>query len=421
MREKMGIFNIFSKLKEKVNNYTYAKMMNGYTPIFNSFGNDIYASDVVQNAIRCIQNDISKLNPKHIRVDPNTGLQTVVNDSINKLLKYGPNPLMTTTDFLEKIVYLREMNKNVFIYPAFNRISLGNGKYKREYTGLWPLNPIEADFLEDITGTLFIKFIFSQGDNVILPYKDIIHWRKDFGANDFLGGDETGNPNNKALLKLLDTNDFVMQGIKKSIKSSLSVKGIMKVHTMLDDEEQEKKRAEFEAKMKNSESGIIPMDIKGDYIPIKIDPKVVDKDTMEFIDKRILANYGVSLKIFNGDFTEEDYQAYYEKKLEPMIISLGRAFTKTLFTDRELEVGNEIIFYQQGLMYMNTSNKINAVDILTRLGTITDNEVLSIFGYPPFEGGDVRHMSLNYINRDIADQYQLAGATKKAKEGDNSE
>lgn len=212
-----------------------------------------------------------------------------------------------------------------------------------------------------------------------------------------------------------------MQGIKKSIKSSLSVKGIMKVNTMLDDEEQEKKRAEFETKMKNSESGIVPMDIKGDYIPIKIDPKVIDKDTMEFIDKRILANFGVSLKILNGDFTEEDYQAYYEKKLEPMIISLGRAFTKTLFTDRELDVGNEIIFYQQGLMYMNTANKINAVDILTRLGTITDNEVLAAFGYPPFEGGDIRHMSLNYINRDIADQYQLAGATKKAKEGDNSE
>ena len=150
MKRKMGIFNIFGKLKEKVNKYTYAKMMNGYTPIFNSFGNDIYASDIVQNAVRCIQNDISKLNPKHIRVDPNTGLQTIVNDSLNKLLKYGPNPLMTTTDFLEKIVYLREIDKNVFIYPAFNKILLGNGKYKREYTGLWPLNPIEADFLEDI-------------------------------------------------------------------------------------------------------------------------------------------------------------------------------------------------------------------------------------------------------------------------------
>lgn len=70
---------------------------------------------------------------------------------------------MTTTDFLEKIVYLREINKNVFIYPTFDKIPLENGKYKRQYTGLWPLNPIEADFLEDETGALFIKFIFHKG------------------------------------------------------------------------------------------------------------------------------------------------------------------------------------------------------------------------------------------------------------------
>ncbi|NLK94724.1 MAG: phage portal protein [Clostridiales bacterium] len=411
----MGIFNILGKVKEKVKNHTYAKMMNGYTPVFTQFGNNVYASDIVQGAIRCIQDDISKLNPKHIRIDPNTGLQSVINDNINKLLKYGPNPLMTTTDFLEKIVYLREINKNVFIYPSYNIIKLGKSKYKREYTGLWPLNPIEAEFQEDAKGELYIKFTFTQGDEVTLPYKDIIHWRKDFGSNDFAGGDINGQANNDALLKLLETNDYIMQGMKKGIKASLSVKGIMKINTMLDDEEQEKKRIAFEEKMKNSESGILPMDIKGDYIPINLDPKMIDKDTMEFIDKRILANYGVSIKIFNGDFTEEDYQAYFEKKLEPMIIGLGRAFTKVLFTDRELDVGNEIIFYQQGLMYMNTANKINAVDILTRLGTITDNEVLAAFGYPPFEGGDVRHMSLNYINRDIADQYQLANSTKKAK------
>lgn len=91
-----------------------------------------------------------------------------------------------------------------------------------------------------------------------------------------------------------------------------------------------------------------------------------------------------------------------------MIISLGRVFSKTLFTKRELEVGNEIIFYNQGLQFMNTANKINATDILTRLGTLTDNEVLAIFGYPPFEGGNTRKMSLNYINREIADTYQLS-------------
>ena len=96
-----------------------------------------------------------------------------------------------------------------------------------------------------------------------------------------------------------------------------------------------------------------------------------------------------------------------------MVIGLGRAFYK-LFTQRELEVGNEVIFYNQGLMYMNTKNKIAAVDILSRIGTLTDNEILAVFGYPPFEGGNIRNKSLNYINRDIADIYQLS-KTKPGK------
>lgn len=58
--------------------------------------------------------------------------------------------------------------------------------------------------------------------------------------------------------------------------------------------------------------------------PLKIDPKVIDKDTVELIETRILANRGVSIEIYNGDFNEEQYQAFYEKTLEPLIVSLGQ-------------------------------------------------------------------------------------------------
>jgi len=417
---KIGIFNFLKGAKKTMQNMKYAKMMNGYTPVFSQFGNDVYASDIVQNAISIICNDMSKLLPKHIRIDPKTGMQTVENDELNRLLKFGPNQLMTTSDFISKIVFQYEYNKNAWIYPTYNKIPLGNGKYKRYYTGLWPLNPSSVEFLEDTTGKLFVKFYFADGEPYVLPYDDVIHWRKDYSLNDFMGGDQNGNPNNKGLLKLLNANDTILQGIEKGVKASFSIRGVLKINTMLDEEKQEEERQKFEAKIKNGESGILAIDNKSDYIPITVDPKFIDKDTMEFIDNRVLANYGVSRPIFNGDFTEEQYQSYYEKKLEPMIISLGRAFTKILFTNRQLEIGHEIIFYQQGLMYMNTTNKINAVDILTRIGTLTDNQVLSIFGYPPFEGGDVRKQSLNYINRDIADQYQLMSSVKKGKE-ENSE
>ncbi len=401
----MGLWNTIKSLSGR---YSYARMMKGYVPVFTQFGEDIYASDIVQIAIRCIATEISKLNPQHIRTDNETGIQSVVNDSIHRLLKFGPNPLMTTTDFLEKIVYLREINKNAYIYPTYNVIPLGQDVYRREYTGLYPLNPLQVEYLEDASGRLYIKFYFVNGFEYTMPYEDIIHWRKDYSANDFVGGDAQGKADNKAMLKLLSTDDAIIQGMEKGMKATMTVRGVQKINTMLDDDKQKEEREKFEQKMNETQSGILAIDLKGDFIPIKLDPKFIDKDTIEFIDKRILANYGVSLAIFNGDFDEEQYQAFYEKTLEHMIIGLGRVFSKCLFTKRELEVGNEIIFYNQGLMFMNTTNKINAADILTRLGTLTDNQVLAIFGYPPFEGGDVRKQSLNYINRDIADQYQLS-------------
>lgn len=409
----MGLFDYFRKQNEVRQVLKYAKMMSGYSPVFSQFGDNIYASDIVQNAIRSISSEIGKLNPKHIRTDTETGIQRVVNSSINKLLKYGPNPLMTTTDFLEKIVYLREVNKNAFIYPTYNEIPIGGGYVKREYTGFYPLNPIQVDFLEDASGTLFAKLYFEKGDSYTLPYADVIHWRKDFGANDFMGGDKNGKPNNSALLKLLKINDITVQGLEQGLKASLTIRGLLKINTMMDDDKQVKEREAFEKKLNDTKSGILAIDLKNDFVPINLDPKMIDKDTMEFLDKRVLNNYGTSLAIICGDFTEEQYQAFYEKTLEPIIISLGRAFTRVLFTDRELDVGNEIIFYAQGLLFTNMANKIAAVDVLSSRGVLTDNQILAIFGYPPFEGGDVRNKSLNYINREIADAYQMSSIKGK--------
>lgn len=412
----MGILDLIKSRKDKKMAMAYAKMMKGYTPVFNSFGENVYASDIVQNAIRCISTEMSKLDPKHIRTDSSTGLQTVVNSEISRLLKFGPNPIMSTSDFLEKITYLREVEKNVYIYPTYREIPLSDGSYKRIYTGLYPLNPTTVEYLEDSTGRVFIRFYFADNTPYTFPYSSIIHWRKDFFSNDFTGGESLTN---ESLLKLLKVNDTITQGLDHGVKSSLTIKGILKINTMMDDDKQREERERFEAKMMDMQNGILPVDLKNEFTPINIDPKVIDKETMEFIDKRILAYFGVPLCILNGDFTEMQYQSFYEKTLEPMIISLGRAFYK-LFTQRELEVGNEIIFYNQGLQFMNTANKIAAVDILSRIGTLTDNQILAIFGYPPFEGGDVRNKSLNYINRDIADQYQLSNNSKTANNNNNN-
>lgn len=357
-------------------------MMNGSTPIFSQFGNDIYASDIVQGCIRCIATAIGKCSPRHIKTDEQ-GMQKTVKGSINRLLHFQPNPFMTTTDFLEKIVYLREMYKNAFIYTTFKEIPIKEEYVKREYTGFYPLQPIQTTFLENEKGTLFIEFLFANGESYIFPYKDIIHWRKDFGANEFMGGDSTGSAANNAILKLLKTDHTVIESMDNAVRSTTGVRGIVKMVGLFDEEKQKQQRIAFEQKLNAGQSGFLTMDAKSDFIPIQLNPKVLDKDTMEFVEQRILNQYGISMAIYNGDFTEEQYQAFYEKTLENMIISLGRCFSATLFTENELEFGNEIIFYNQGLVYTSMANKIAAVDILSSRGTFTDNQILSVFGYPP--------------------------------------
>lgn len=396
----------------------YAKFMDGYSPIFSQFGQDVYASDVVQMCIDVIATECSKLQPRHVRTD-GKGMQKNVKSGFNRLFKFAPNELMTTKDFIEKIIWLLYMNYNAFIYPIYELKTDAQGNRYRDYTGFYPLNPTEVVFLQDSTGKLFVKLYFANSDNFTLAYSDVIHLRKKFSVNDIMGGGLDGQPDNKALLKVLQINDAVLQGLEKGIKTSLAIRGILKINTMLDDEKQQKERDRFEAAIASGKTGILPMDLKGEYIDLKPDPKLIDKDTLEFLQSKVLNFYGVSFPILSGDFTDEQYQAFYEKTLEPLIISLGQAFSKTLFTPREIDVGNEIVFYPQKLLFTNTKNKIAVADILGNRGGLTNNQLLELFGYPPYDGGDVRYVSLNYIDTNLANEYQMkrAGMRKEDPNG----
>lgn len=408
--------NMFSAKGNK--GLQHVRFMDGYSPIFSQFGANIYASDVVQMCIDVIATECSKLQPKHIRTGPND-MQVNVKGSLNRLFKFAPNELMTTRDFIEKVIWLLYMNYNAFIYPMYELVEDARGNTTRNYTAFYPLNPTQVTFLQDDAGKLFVDLRFTNGNSFTLAYADIIHLRKKFSMNDIMGGGMNGQPDNAALLKVLAINDTVLQGLDKAVRTSLAVRGVLKINTLLSGEKQDEERTRFEAALESGTSALLPMDLKGEFIPVKIDPKLLDKDTLEFLQNKVLNYYGVSVPILSGDYTDEQYQAFYEKTLEPILISLGQAFSKTIFSPRELDVGNEIVFYPQKLLFTNVKNKIAVADILGNRGALTNNELLELFGYPPYKGGHVRNMSLNYIDVIISNEYQLKRAGMKNEDVDD--
>lgn len=402
----MILKNLFKAKSNNQHKHQLAQMLDGSSPIFSQFGQNIYKSDVVQMCIDVIATECSKLKPKHMKTE-NDGMQSIVDDTITQLFKFAPNELMTTSDFIEKVIWLLYLNYNAFIYPTYKIRTSSSGVRKREYTGFYPLNPSMVTFIQDKKEKMFVELEFANATKFTLAYSDVIHLRKRFSINDVMGGGIDGQPDDEPLRKVLEINDSVLQGIGKAIESSMSVRGIINVNTMMDDGSLKKEREKFEDAISSGKSGIMALDLKRDYIDIKPNPKIVEKGTLDFLQEKILNNYGVSLPILTGDFTDEQYQAFYEKTLEPIVVSIGQAFSKTLFSKRELMTGNEIVFYQRDMMYLSTKAKLDLLKTAGEQGLLSDNQKLAILGYPPIEGGHKRTMSLNYIDVDLANAYQM--------------
>lgn len=396
------------KLRRKPpQNTAYADMLNGFTPIFSQFGDDIYASDVVQQAINCIVMEMKKLNPTHVRVN---GADSVpVSGSVQAVLN-APNEIMTTADFLEKIVWQLYFNYNAFIMPTYYVWTDTDGTEKRRYTGLYPLAPTGVTFIQDASDRLFVKLEFANNYETTVPYSDIIHIRYHYSVNEFMGGNESGQPDNEALLKTLELNNTMLQGVSNATKASFSINGIVKYNTLMDGEKMKTALAEFENKLKNSESGILGIDLKSEYTPIEKEIALVDEATLKFIDEKILRHFGVPLCILTGDYTKEQCEAFYQKTLEPLIISIGQAFTRTLFTDRERSYGNKIVLYPKDLIFMSVDQTLEMVRLLGDSGALYENEKRVAFGLRPLpELEGVRMQSLNYVDVNIAGKYQMQG------------
>lgn len=411
----MGILDFFkSKKAEQMaaqQQMQYASMLNNTTPIFSQFGDNIYASDVVQQAIYTIVTEMKKLNPKHVRksgfdIEP-------VWDDVQRVLD-RPNELMTKSDMLEKITWQVMLNYNAFIYIERER---GTGILR----GLYPLAPTQVTFLES-AGRLYLKMLFRNGQEYILPYDSFIHIKTHYSVSDLMGGNEQGQPDNEALLKTLGLNDTLLQGVQKALKSSFAINGIVKYNTMLDDGTIANEIEKFESKLAASQSGILGIDNKAEIIQFKREVETVDEATLAFIDDKILRHFGVPIEIIRGSYTTEQYEAFYQRTLEPLIINYCEAFTKSIFTDREQSFENRIYFYPKELTFMSTSQTLQMVHELGQSGTLYENEKRVAFGYDPLpELVGVRLQSLNFVNVDDARQYQVGeGATEETIDSDGN-
>ena len=394
----MGIFKRKNKTSEPISGF---KMVHGIELPLIPFGDNVLKSDVVMICIDRIASQCAKLKGRYVKVDAN-GIQTEKNGSIAFCLKRKPNELMTPYQFLYKVVSLLLLNDNAFVYPLYDKTTFA-------LKGLYPINPSVVEPIEYKDGSHSYRFSFDDGTRYEVPSEYIIHLKRFFYKNDFFGGSNSRG-DHEALLKTVKTNDALLQGVNAAIQTSFKIKGILKINGMLKESDKMKQLDEFQRailKATEGDSSIVPMDTKAEYVPLTADPKIVESNTLDFVQSKILDYYGVSKAVFTNNYNEDEYNSFYESTIEPLAIQLSEAFSLGLLTDNQLERGEEIIFFSERLQYASWNTKVGAIEKLMGLGIMSLNESRALLGLEPVEGGDKRLQSLNYVDATKANEYQV--------------
>lgn len=398
----MNLFNWIEQ-RPRATNKRLAPTMDGTTPYYGTPSAREYASDIIRIALSRKCDEATKLMPRHVRINQEGQQESVTGGEIARVLR-NPNKFMSCADFLSKCWALREITKNCFIYPMYNR--------EGALCGLYPLRPQTVEFYADG----YIKLTFSNGTEITCRYCEIIHWRKDYHADDFMGGRESSDAE---LMGWIDTYNEVMDSIAKTAKCQLNIAGVLQYGIPTERENLKKERDKFENDLREGDSSVLFMDSKATFTPITRDAvKMIDKETMQFLYEVILFNTGVSLPIIKGDYTAAQKEAFYETALESGVITFGQALDKALLTEEQLEAGEQIVLYPNRLQFMSIDGICKYLQIVVPASAVTINEMRSAVGLPPIAGGEKRAQSLNYIDSTKANKYQVGEDDEKEESED---
>lgn len=400
----MGFWDRLFKPKWKSEKLQTFKELGTYQSIFSSFGGDIYKSDLVRSCIRPLCEISSKANAK-----------CKVKD-IEDLLNGSPNEFMSGRDFLWKTRAYVEVKNTAFI--------LINRDDRLKVIGLYPVPYSSFEVMQTARGDIYIEFSFNSSmmNKMVAPLADLAIIRKDYLYSDISGED------NSPLGPLLDLIQTTNQGVANAVKATANLRGILKsTKAMLSDEDVKKQKDRFvkDYLSLENEGGIASLDSTQEFSPITMNPTVASTGQMKEFRENVYRYFGVNDRIVMTDFSESQFEYFYEARIEPFLVALSVELTRKIFTAREITFGNRIIYEANKMQFASTSTKLSFVQLVDR-GAMTPNEWRAIFNLDPIEGGDnpIRRLDTEEVNEhndEAEDEAQKKEEEEQEKSDDSDE
>ncbi len=366
----MGLIErIFGKPKAAPSNEGRFETFTAYSPVFTSWGGRIYESELVRAAVDAKARHFAKLK------------YTVNGSARPKLVtatKTAPNPWYTWPQFLERCSNIYDIENNLFIVPILDSVG--------DVCGFFPVLPSGCKIVSH-GGTPFLKYSFRNGKQASMQLDRCAVITKHQLNDDFFG------ESNRALDPTMQLINMVNQGIEEGVKNSATYRFMAQLNSKAFDEDLRKERERFDRNNFQTGGGGLLL-FGNQFMNVKELTQrsyQVDAEQSKLIKENVFDYFGVSERVIQNTATGDELDAFFNGAIEPTCIKLSDALTRMVFTERERNTGNEIVFNANRLQYMNIGAKISMAQQLGDRGVLMIDEIRELFNYPPLPDGVGQH------------------------------
>ena len=400
----MGIFDRFRKNVEERKNIKKLtntfKMINGYSPIFTSYNGGLYEMGLTRTCIDKIANQCSKLHPV---INGNKNY-----NRINAILQNKPNRLMTTQQFIYRLVTILTVENNAYIVPIYDN------DLNMNVVGFYPVRASGSKIVTvDNIDYLVYKI---QQEEYVIEYDLVGSLKRHYYKKEYVG--ETNN----AIDSTMDLIDTQEQGIKEGIKSGAMIRFLARLGIVQNDEsiKKEQKRLKEEQLSMENNGGILIFDNKYSEIQ-KVDSKpfIVDKEQMDLIKNNVFDYFHMSEAILQNTATEDQWNLFYEDVIEPIAIQISQVLTNMIIKQSDIERGLNVVLESTKLQFISNNTKLNVSQQLFDRGILSTNQVMDIWNLPHVpDDEDKRYIRKEYTEVNNLDKNVVDDDS--SKEGDNN-
>ena len=147
---------------------------------------------------------------------------------------------------------------------------------------------------------------------------------------------------------------------------------------------------------------------------------------LEDLDNEIFKCFRVPKSLVLGDGKESSYaslnviQQQFVKSLLPIIKQLEQELNYKLLSEKEIEDGYYFKLNTKNVMRMTPIEQAQYYKLMSEIGLYSVNDVLDLEDRDRIKGGDSHRVSLNYVDIEYANEYQLSNSGFTKEEVDST-